>query len=1028
MSSFIALRKTLDLSSDANRHILVGRQNRDIPSPPSPTPDIPYDAEVEWLYAPNGAYIDTSIQYHCHKVQMKFKLDSSSDSDIFLFGLKSYSYTYTHVTPWSNRYSIGGLGFVADHQGPELDDEVHEFSYDPSSGYWSLDGTNYTALPAYSAYQSFTGSNIMIGYRGGSASGFRRAYWIKIYDCETGALVRDLIPVRVGQNGCMYDRVSETLFENAGSGSFTYGPDVNVVVQNSSSSQEEYTVVTTLKKHYDFTVTVSFDSNGGTSYESQTYTLGSTYKDLPEPTKTQNVFLGWLAPNGQYVTSSSKVELSNVQLIAQWEYVNITGDYTSYLAVVNSSYRNTGIYSATRYSSASAVYVDWGDGAVERVDDNISKLAHTYSTDGSYIVKVSNNITNFAPSYNDSDWFNTTSQNRYTFKSMVTTGSRMTATNAMPSQAFYYCTALSSIDWLSSCYTGLTAIPSYAFHYCQGIKSLSSLPTRIKDLGNNAFYYCTGLTGTQDLRNTGLTSLYSSHIFYYCTNVKEWKLPSTLTGAYFGSYVFGNNSTLSAIQLPESLTAIASYCFSNDTQLKSINIPAKTIVVNSYAFNNCQQLSAIDWQTTALTSVQNNAFQNCYELRDLSLPGTVRYIGNYAFQNCRAFQASALALPSSLTSLGSYAYQGCYRLKQLEIPSALTVINDYAFAGCYGLSSIVDYRLTAQNVYSSTFGNNASNNASNGYAGYNSRGNNILCTYVAANGFDDGYWSDPLQNSAKCGFNLQYIDPENLKYCNVVFDAEDGDVTPTSADFIQRKTYKLLPTPTCPVETPYFGGWYIISGDQSILVTSKDIVPEVSSLTLHAYYSEQPVCSYEVDLNGQWRTSTSQSNPDSSAYDGVYESNSNYNVGNGYAKMYVRISGYDEFTIYIRSYGESSYDYTLAFNEDVDVTSNPSTSTSGVKVHTSGNQQSGQAIGNYTKVTYTNLAGGSHFICVVYRKDGSVNSGNDRGYVLIPSSQQGSGGTPERIDWRSPLATDDKQDLVYGEDGESQIALEKHLS
>ena len=76
-------------------------------------------------------------------------------------------------------------------------------------------------------------------------------------------------------------------------------------------------------------------------------------------------------------------------------------------------------------------------------------------------------------------------------------------------------------------------------------------------------------------------------------------------------------------------------------------------------------------------------------------------------------------------------------------------------------------------------------------------------------------------------------------------------------------------------------------------------------------------------------------------YDGVYESNSNYNVGNGFAKMYVRISGYNEFTIYIRSYGESNYDYTLAFNPDVDVTSNPAYSTSGVKAHTRGNQQSG---------------------------------------------------------------------------------------
>ena len=96
---------------------------------------------------------------------------------------------------------------------------------------------------------------------------------------------------------------------------------------------------------------------------------------------------------------------------------------------------------------------------------------------------------------------------------MVKTGSRLSSTSAMPYYAFYYCSSLSSIDWLSSCYTGLTALPSYAFRYCQGITSLSSLPSRIKSLGSYAFYYCTGLTGIQDLRNTGLTSLYNSNVF-----------------------------------------------------------------------------------------------------------------------------------------------------------------------------------------------------------------------------------------------------------------------------------------------------------------------------------------------------------------------------------------------------------------------------------------------------------------------------------------------------------------------------------
>ena len=57
-----------------------------------------------------------------------------------------------------------------------------------------------------------------------SQSGIR-FYWAKIY--SGGTLVRDFIPVRKNGVGYLYDKVSGTLFGNAGSGSFTYGNDVN---------------------------------------------------------------------------------------------------------------------------------------------------------------------------------------------------------------------------------------------------------------------------------------------------------------------------------------------------------------------------------------------------------------------------------------------------------------------------------------------------------------------------------------------------------------------------------------------------------------------------------------------------------------------------------------------------------------------------------------------------------------------------------------------------------------------------------
>lgn len=51
-----------------------------------------------------------------------------------------------------------------------------------------------------------------------------KIYSVQAYYGDT--LVLDLIPVRIGQVGYMYDRVSGDLFGNSGTGSFTIGPDV----------------------------------------------------------------------------------------------------------------------------------------------------------------------------------------------------------------------------------------------------------------------------------------------------------------------------------------------------------------------------------------------------------------------------------------------------------------------------------------------------------------------------------------------------------------------------------------------------------------------------------------------------------------------------------------------------------------------------------------------------------------------------------------------------------------------------------
>ena len=150
--------------------------------------------------------------------------------------------------------------------------------------------------------------------------------------------------------------------------------------------------------------------------------------------------------------------------------------------------------------------------------------------------------------------------------------------------------------------------------------------------------------------------------------------------------------------------------------------------------------------------------------------------------------------------------------------------------------------------------------------------------------------------------------------------------------------------------------------------------------------------SYTVNLNSQWEATTAVPNPDSTLYDGVYRSSSNYNVNNGASIMYITIKDCSSFKMYIRSYAESNYDYVMV--SQLDQTINGSTSYSNttlVKAHTRGNQQSGTALSNYTLVEFTGISSREHTITVVYRKDGSAHSGDDRGYVLIEKLQPDSG-------------------------------------
>lgn len=359
----------------------------------------------------------------------------------------------------------------------------------------------------------------------------------------------------------------------------------------------------------------------------------------------------------------------------------------------------------------------------------------------------------------------------------------------------------------------------------------------------------------------------------------------------------------------------------------------------------------------------------------------------YMFGGCTALKTADLSeldmslVTNTSTSGGTaYMFYNCSGLKSIVLPESVKYLGYYMFRGCTNVELLIVKAKTAPTVYGSyTFGYN------NDWMGYNYKGTNVLYIPKESTGYDTGSWTSYVCNSSYCGFNKKspYIEQECT---NLTITANDVSAKSTSTTINWTAIVNCLDTVTEEIiELTFTGSTTSESFPQNtsetetvqreITFTYMDVTA-TTIITQNVWKNQH----YTVDLNNQWRLSTSISNPNSSLYEGVYESNSNHHVQDGIAKMYIDIEGYSEFKFYIRSNGESSYDYVRVGTLDKD----PSSS---VYVSTKGKQNSGTTIGSYTLVTFNNIDEGAHRIIIDYRKDSSQDAGTDRGYVLIPIEQ-----------------------------------------
>lgn len=374
-----------------------------------------------------------------------------------------------------------------------------------------------------------------------------------------------------------------------------------------------------------------------------------------------------------------------------------------------------------------------------------------------------------------------------------------------------------------------------------------------------------------------------------------------------------------------------------------------------------------------VTSIGYNAFGYCKRLTSITIPNSVTSIGRHAFGYCESL--TSITISNSVTSIEYQAFISCKSLTEITIPNGVTSIGDYAFDYCSSLKNVFCKPTTPpaggydmfDDIHSSAkiyvpIGSDAAYKAKQYWSDYASM---IVDAYTPTRYYDLTITADDVSGRETTTTIYWSCMSDGI-------DVIDGTAitgvvltgTAISAEFAQNKSTTKTVKRTITFE--YQGLTASTTITQGVWKTAK----------------------YTVVLNDQWQLSRSISNPNASAYDGVYESFSNKGVNNSQAVMYLDIEGYDTFKIYIRSYAESSYDYVMVSQPDQTIDNNTSyNNTSLVKAHTSGSQNRGTSISSYQLVEYTGLNSGKHRITIVYRKDSSAADGYDQGYLLIPKNQ-----------------------------------------
>ena len=322
--------------------------------------------------------------------------------------------------------------------------------------------------------------------------------------------------------------------------------------------------------------------------------------------------------------------------------------------------------------------------------------------------------------------------------------------------------------------SGVTSIDTYAFAVCNKLETVV-IGDGVTHIAENAFAYCGSLKHVSIGKNV---SVIESRAFFDCDKIEtvyfnaenavnmydkdddddnfifrneyinnntearvaitigadvksipeKWYCDNCVSSITFekdsvcesiGAYAFANQSHLTTLTLPDSVTTIEMAAFYGCSGLKSITMNGVTNIGIS-AFGSCA-LESVSIKN--ITNIALNAFADCVALKTVDLgiklnkigtsafsgctvfvpvlPDSVEIISDYAFSGCASIES--ITLPNGLKEIGNGAFNDCTSLTTIELPDSVTSLGQSAFSGCTSLKT-ADLGSNVTAIHTGTFG------------------------------------------------------------------------------------------------------------------------------------------------------------------------------------------------------------------------------------------------------------------------------------------------------------------------------------